>query len=427
MKTLFVLLFVPLFIFGQPYLKENGKTRHRFAQSAFGMDMQVSGGGNSAIINNEGGIERFDLKPQINPRIYISGVHFWGHAEFYFAFQLTALNKNSYNNVHYKFSQSDIFGTKIYPWPIQRKKLRPYFGFSFSGVTYQQFSNKKEGMGATKTRLKVPVIAGINYCTGKYLLELSVNYNYDNTLTYYISPTTKTTVYTSPFIFSVGIRKWLETTVAAEKDYLDGTTEKHYQSLKKQKKLSSWFFGVGPSSAFYSKTSSLNNSLFPFMDRPFSTFFPEASAGYFYEPLGLHIGSAFRYNVGKREAYSVKQTYRRTSVSVEAFKYLFDYNGFAPYAGVCGSYEWLNFSHKSDSLSFSSRGNKPAAGIIFGWDILPDKLQSMCLRTNLRYFPNLDLNTMNGKKVFFDQFEFNFIQLVIYPSRIKNFRKEYQN
>jgi hypothetical protein len=58
------------------------------------------------------------------------------------------------------------------------------------------------------------------------------------------------------------------------------------------------------------------------------------------------------------------------------------------------------------------------AGITFGWDIRPDDLQGWILRTNLRWHPNLNVNMPDGKQMKFDQLEFNFIQLVLYPERL---------
>ena len=56
-------------------------------------------------------------------------------------------------------------------------------------------------------------------------------------------------------------------------------------------------------------------------------------------------------------------------------------------------------------------------GVTFGWDIRPDRLQAMILRTNLRYTPNLNVAVTGGRDVALDQVEFNFIQFVIFPRR----------
>jgi len=409
------------FVFSQPYLKENGKTRHRFAQTVFGLDMQGSCGGSGSFINENGNTEQFHLSPRINPRIYLAGTHFWGHAEFYLAIPLPGFGNHTYKSIRYTFSQADVFGIKLYPWPIQRHRLRPFAGFSISGISYRQYTNNDATSGPSITRVRVPLLAGLNYCTGRYLFEAGINYNPSNSLPYYLSPVQAARITTPPLLFWIGLRKWLETTVYSEPAYLSGETEKRYQALRQSRQLSSWFVGIGPSSAFFTRHSPFNAALFPFMDKPLSTIFPEISAGYFYEPFGMHAVAVFRHNGVQTAAYGVKQHYTRTALTLEVHKYLFDYNGFDPYIGACASYEWLGFSQTSlTDPKISAHQQRIAPGIVFGWDILPDKLQGMTLRTNLRYFPNLNLEPAHGKKIFLDQLEFNFIDLIIYPQRIKH-------
>lgn len=70
--------------------------------------------------------------------------------------------------------------------------------------------------------------------------------------------------------------------------------------------------------------------------------------------------------------------------------------------------------------TYAFRGLRP--GLTFGWDLRPDRLQSLILRTNLRWSPNLNVTMGNGTKNTFEQLEFNFIQAVVYPQRM--FRKK---
>lgn len=415
-------LAAPLFIFSQPYLGEAGKTRHRFAQTVFGCEVQSSVGGNSSFINSSGAKESFNVKPFISPRFYISGTHFWGHAEFYFAIPLWQ-SQLQHKTILYGFSQSDIFGTKIYPWTIQRKKLRPYLGLTVSGLSYTQV-NKENGKGLTLVRTKIPLLAGLNYCTGSYHIDFMVSYNFDNKVGYYISEGQKATLSLPPLTLGISLKRWLETTLSAEKNYQDGSTERLYKRLKADKTLSAWFFGLGPSSAFFTKQSSYNQNQFPYMEKPNVVIFPEVSSGYYYEPMAIHFGSAFRYNRASKKAFDLSQKYSRTSLTAEVFKYLFDYQGFNPYLGLCGSIERLKFTQKSPvDSTFTYTKIKGAYGLIFGWDILPDKLQWFTLRTSLRYFPNLNLSIDKGKTVSFNQLEFNFIQVIYYPARAKRLKQ----
>jgi hypothetical protein len=103
---------------------------------------------------------------------------------------------------------------------------------------------------------------------------------------------------------------------------------------------------------------------------------------------------------------------------LESFKFLIDYHGFALFAGLNLSYEQFSVHEKEyQNLSTGTfDGIKP--GITFGWDIRPNRLQTWYLRTNLRYFPNLFVTMPGGGSVHFEQLEFNFIQLVVFPGRM---------
>ena len=280
-KSLLFILIIPSVTLAQTYLAPDGKTRHRFAQTVFGLDMQTSSGGNSVAMAETGSASSFGFPAMPSARIYISGTHFWGHAEFYFAFQISFL-KHVYRNVNYDASQSDVFGIKYYPKPIQLKRLRPYVGFAVSGISYWQKIPGDTSNGPLTTRMRLPLIAGATYCTGKYLIDAGMSYYYDNSLPYYFSRFQKTTIKYPPLTFRLGIRKWLETTRNLEKPYLDGSTEKMYQALKQKRRLSSWFLGLGPSSSFCLRQSPYNTVLYPFIEKPFAAFFPELSAGYFF-------------------------------------------------------------------------------------------------------------------------------------------------
>ena len=69
-------------------------------------------------------------------------------------------------------------------------------------------------------------------------------------------------------------------------------------------------------------------------------------------------------------------------------------------------------------MTFDVEDRKMGYGLTFGWDIRPNRIQSWILRTNLRWYPNLFLEVESNSKVSFDNLEFNFIQLIIYPNRM---------
>ncbi len=99
---------------------------------------------------------------------------------------------------------------------------------------------------------------------------------------------------------------------------------------------------------------------------------------------------------------------------------MFDYHGFAPFVGPTISYENLAFSESFEgSRTVDISDSKMSYGFTFGWDIRPNRVQSWLLRTNLRWYPSLHLEVEPNSNVAFDNLEFNFIQLIIYPSRMR--------
>lgn len=103
---------------------------------------------------------------------------------------------------------------------------------------------------------------------------------------------------------------------------------------------------------------------------------------------------------------------------LESYKYLFNWLGFAPYAGITASVEQMqthvNGRHYEET--------KFTPGLIMGWDIRVTKTGTGLLRTNLRWSPGLHME-IDGQKMMFNQLEFNFIQWVHFIGRSKVYRK----
>ncbi len=96
-----------------------------------------------------------------------------------------------------------------------------------------------------------------------------------------------------------------------------------------------------------------------------------------------------------------------------------DYHGFVPFIGPVFSYEQLGVSETHEEIPvFDITTNKATIGLLFGWDIKLTHMEWWHLRTNLRYFPFLNVEVDDGKKLSLNNLEFNFIQAIIYPNRI---------
>lgn len=416
-----------LLLYQQPYNVEKGKTRHRFAQTVFGLDINCLSGGSSSFINSAGNITEFGIKPSVIPSAHIAGLHFWGHTEFYFNIPLAPGYKIKDGEVSYSAFQADIFGTKIYPIRIQKKRLAPFVGASVSTFTYRQFQYPANTKAALHVNYFIPLNAGLTwYKKGGWLLEAGVSVNTRaKNFDYYLSKTTYGKLKTHPYGIWLGIRKVLETTISSEKTYANGLTEKRYQRLKEQHKLNSFFFGAGPSSAFFTGNCNWLKNERPYINRKIAAnIFPEIVTGYHYAPLQLHTLAVFRYNSAKAEAYNTEVKMQRLAAGLEAHVQLFDYHGFVPYIGLNCGYEQLKFTERENTkIVQTKQREKISYGFVFGWDILPDKLQPFTLRTNMRYFPNLNISMEKGYQMSLDQLEFNFIQFIYYPERTRNIRR----
>jgi hypothetical protein len=420
----FLLSLICTGIAAQPYIK-GGKKRHRFAQTVVGINMQMTNTGSSSFINAQSQVQAFKFNPQLFPRIYFSGTHFWGHTELYFSLPLGNVLKHKVNDLTYSFRQREVFGLKIYPWRIEHNKLRPFIGIATGGSDYHQYRDKGTNRGPVISTITFPLQAGMVYNRGKHLFELGASLNTRHRFDYYISKNQVTTINLPAVSYWLGFRWMLEGTAANEKNYYNGVTERRYKALLAKKKLNSYFFAVGPSVAFFTRRSPYNSAIKPWLGRKTeSPAFPEFGAGYYFARIRSHISMAYRNYSTSLNAYGTYQKLSRSALSFEAHKYLFDYHGFVPFLGMSISNDKLRVKQTENGQpDFSSTTTKVLPGIIFGWDILPDKLQYMTLRTNLRYYPSVNAAMPDNRKTAFDQLEFNFIQLVLYPQRMKQIGK----
>ncbi len=401
------------------------KLRHKFAESTIGLSLENHFSGQTFIFNESNQIQEQDFQHFAIPKIHFGGLHFWGHTEIYFAFSLLSAEKK-FNNSSYRYSFNDVFGVNFYPWPVKRRKLRPYIGISISGVNYEHLSDKENGNGALSEHFIYPLALGLSYRVNRsHMIGLDFRYNYNNRDSYYLELEVPVKIEYPQYICSFTYKYIRESTRSAERDFYNGTTQKNYEQLKKEGKLGSLFFGIGPSSSFLTNTSSHLEQSHPYIDRPVTMgVFLDVSAGYYLENSKLHTELSFRQNKREILAYGTDIGMYRKSLLLSVHRQLFDYQGFVPYLGVGAGYDWLKYQESSlqDSAIELKEGQFSFA-IVAGWDILPDKLQFMTLRTNLRYFPQLSIkNISENNHINFSQIEFNFIQLVFYPGRWKNMR-----
>jgi len=403
--------------------EEEGSRRFRFAQTTIGGDFRFTPKtGNSSFLDVNGDVQTYELGNSAWGRFVISGWHFWGHVDFYLGLPLLKLNENKYGENGNVFYNNGIeTGIKLYPSKIKDKKLRPYIGISFNNTLFWQ--ENEELRSQNFARNTFPLQTGLTYVIGKNIFDLGLTYNYQDEHDYYISKTQQELLELPKINLSVGWRTYFDLSLKDEPALLDGRLDELGNKIEKEKKASGFSFGVGLSSPFY-LGNEFNTKNYPYLgDIRFSNSFIDYGLGYYFHKPDLHVNVAFRNYKSKLNVFDTDQTYHRTSIGLEVYKFLFDYHGFVPFIGPIVSFDRnrLNVT-VNDINDFEHDEAGIRYGVTFGWDIRQDKIQWLLLRTNLRYYPNYNLNIeKEGNN--FSQLEFNIIQAVFYPSRFSWVKK----
>lgn len=392
------------------------QTRHRFAQMNVGIDLKVSSSGKTAFLDNNV-ISTLDIDPSFSPRMIIGGTHFWGHTDIELVIPLyDPVQKNSNQEIFYTSGVET--NVKVYPWRITSGKIRPYIGTGLVPYYYRQNSELIDGKGPEINLTRLPLMAGITYNRGSHMVNAGWTYNPLHKIDYYISRSQQTMVTLPHSNFSINYKFLFDTTISAEKDWESGETQRVTDILAERGKLNSWFVGLGLSSAWSLGQTDYNESNFPFIPKYSTVIMPDFTLGYYIHNWDLDFSINYRQYTSGTSVYEVAQAARRRSTALEVRKYVLDYHGFAPYIGPSVSYDLLRYREKvGEELTQNVEDNGINFGIVFGWDIRPNRLQTWVLKTNLRYYPRMNMN-VDGKKVNFENIEFNFIQFVIFPGRM---------
>lgn len=390
----------------------------RFAWTTLSSELTLLPGGRIDLP----GSGRTDFAPTLLPRLSIGGIHFWGHADFYVTFPLP-LRKNfsgiPFEEVHYR--EGIETGARVYPWRLRAGAVRPYVGISFKSLTYgHRLPDTDYGQGIPKTQRFIrPLQAGLTYATSGFLFTGSVHWLQQRTFQYPISPDTETSGSFHPWTLSLGIVKyWDSDSQARTERGIQQENIKHYL-LEKNGKMSAFYWAAGPSAALQLGKSPFLKNQHPALYRALTGgFVPDLAVGYHWAGPDLNIGLSYRYMRDEIAAFDTRITLQRHSFMFEMYKYLFNYLGFVPFVGPTFSIE--NLRMRVNNYQFLEQ--KPALGIIAGWDIRVTRTGNSLLRTNLRYIPGLAL-TADGDRMRFDHLEFNFIQYVRYIGRARFYKQ----
>ena len=380
------------------------------------------------LLDNE--IGTFDHSASLNTTLYWGAFHFWGHADFYVSFPLGRLNFSSNDQTDIAFDHFTITGARYYPWAVQDRKLRPYVGISWSALDFEQVIKSKDRQPKLQKNFTWVTDIGILYQYKDFAARLGVHYFPDNRWNYPISKTQFERMETPNFGVQLGILYTMDLT----KNNGDPSINERWNSYPEVSSLGlnatsfgEFFIAAGPSISFSLSESDYNNGNFPYLNKKHAseTYF-DLAIGYQFNKLSGFAALSFRNPVFEQEAYGTKQTIKKTSITLEAAKFLTDYSGFAPFVGLNIAYDNIKYTENIDFSSKDLSFDKIETGITFGWDIVPGKSEEfLVLRTNLRWYP-FSTFQVEGKKFNFNQLEYNLIQAVFYPERFLRSRKKRQ-
>ena len=411
---------------GQEYITE-GKKRLNFAKTYFEIGGQYSPGFSSKKMGFNQNVQPVTNPASIVPYVNIGGFHFWGHADFFISIPLSQINLAKSDNAEFTLSQSVVTGARFLPWAYKDNKIRPYLGASWVIVNSKQ-ENKQQNGQPVFSKSKLILDGDLLYGKGSFMTRVGVNIYPNTKLNYPIAQTKFEVINTPNWSAYLGLVYAFESTRSKNMETENARLNKYpLTSSPKMNatKNADWFIGVGPSTSFILANSNYNHEVHPYFNKkPISNSFVDISFGYQFNKKGIVTALSYRNPKFANEAFGTKQTFRKSSIVLEAYKFLIDYSGFTPYIGLNVAFDKIQYDEKSSAENISFSKNIVTPGFTFGWDILPGKTaQPFVLRTNLRWFP-FERFDVNNSTFSLKQIEYNVIQAVFYPSRFKDAKRK---
>lgn len=346
-------------------------------------------------------------------RILIGGSHFWYHADFYISFPLStfALSESAWN-----YSEGVTTGGRYLPFGPGKRIPLPFVGLNWMTPSL------RIGEGPELQRSRLGLEAGLSLVVRKrYTLEARVQYQRNATLTYPTSRESTARITPPEWTFGLTFKKYFDITAGNASPEAKAWVAATEKTFEERGALSAWSLAAGLTANVVLGGYRFEGASF-LPPRPSISLAPDLAIGYYFHRADLGVRLAYRPISIGQEAYGYQWQLREHRLAAEGFKFLFDYHGFLPFVGVLLGALHQNYSaHDGDLLLDGLSGWSPAAGLVFGWDIRPTKVDWLILRTNLRLnaaagLENADLNLRST------QLEVNFIQVVVYPQRLSNLK-----
>lgn len=394
------MLWAPATEWNYPADVDEAAERYAFAEMYIGADLQ-----SLSTFDGSGG------PTTTVPRLWIGGSHFWGHADFYVAFRLGP-NLGS-DDAECCTSLGIETGGKFFPWASRPGTVRPWIGAAWGPVSYERDS------GPGITRHTVHATGGVAGRIGAHAIELGVGWLPSAAGDYAVSPTETVPLDLSSFSASARYKFHFDTTAAIVSEVASDRLAADLARLESAGALSSWYVSGGGTSTIALGGTAAGAPEFDFVGRAPSSIGIEVAAGWYDHDWDAGAQISWRPMSTSTVAYGAGRRWDRDAYTVEAYSFLGDYQGFAPFVGLGLGFNDLSFFEQDENgdqtRAFSGWQTRPE--LLFGWDIRPTRLTSWILRTALRVSPFLELED-GDNRASFRHLEFNFIQLVIYPARL---------
>lgn len=405
-------------LFSTPTNAQDWDKRHAFAKAYFGAGAYYMPTLNpGTILDLNGNVQSFEKASYLTPAINIGATHFWGHADFYVSITTADISLGE-NTIENKYSLGTFTGLRLYPYPTEVGKVRPYVGYAFSPYRYEQVNPSGEVF--KHTAVKSMYNAGLAYQLPSAYITLEYGRTANPSFESYLSRSQTGSDAFPASMFQLGVNFAIETTSPAAAPMNRMANEFFAAS-----NADGLFVAAGPSSAFPIQSSSYVTDYRPYLnDMSMPIIFPDFAAGYHFTKSDFIVAAASRHTIQKRSAFNYTSRLQRQSLNIEGYKFLFDYHGFVPFLGVGIGRENLKLTQTEFGVSVDPVTEQIwSPNIVFGWDIRPSvKGDWWILRTNLRYYPTLQLDLAEGA-LSQQHLEFNFIQLVVYPQRLQKIMK----
>lgn len=372
---------------------------------------------------SENQITDFDHSAAFKQYLTWGAFHFWGHAEFYVTFPLGRIDSKKKEDQTYELNHSVVTGARFFPLRMEEKKIRPYIGLSWGALDLKQKDEQGNGQPQVSKDFIANYDAGVLYNYKSLAVRLGLNYFPNTKWDYPITKVQKAPIKTPPLTAQFGFIYTFDLSKDTKKDNIEQWNS--YPRLSKlsydAQKFGDFFIGMGPSMSFSLVKSEYNKTVLPYLkERLTSNNYFDIATGYHFNKASLFTVLSFRNPKFKTEGYNNTQQIKKTSITLEVNKFLMDYSGFAPYIGINLAYDKIKYQEDIDGIQRTIKfAGKFEPGITAGWDIVPGKTnEALILRTNLRWYPRSQFE-VDGKKFNFSQLEYNLIQLVFYPERLK--------